>query len=346
MKAFWAMFMARTKEFYRDKAGLGWNIIFPFLIIAGFAAIFGRGESPAYKMGVIFDQELIQAAGLPENLANSKFFSFIEFQDVDAALQKLAVHKIDIVVQIGASPVNYWISDSSPKGAIAGEILAATLTETSVRAKFAAQQTISGRRIHYIDWLFPGILAMNMMFSALFGVGFVVVRYRKNGVLKRLAATPLSAFVFLSAQVASRMLIILGSTALVYLVCALVFGFECQGPFWVLVLVFLLGGTAHISLALVMASKSASEEFTSGLLNVISWPMMFLSEVWFSLEGAPDWVKLLSKTLPLTHVTDGMREVMNQGAGFMDIMPQMAALAAITAIFLAIGSWRFKWTEG
>jgi len=73
-------------------------------------------------------------------------------------------------------------------------------------------------------------------------VGFVVVRYRKNNVLKRLAATPLTAFQFLSAHVVSRLLVILFSTVLVYVVCASLFGFHCKGSYLALVVVFLLGG--------------------------------------------------------------------------------------------------------
>ena len=64
--------------------------------------------------------------------------------------------------------------------------------------KIALKQAVKGSEIRYIDWMFPGILGMNMMFSALFGVGYVMVLYRKNGVLKRLKATPLTAFEYLS----------------------------------------------------------------------------------------------------------------------------------------------------
>ena len=69
----------------------------------------------------------------------------------------------------------------------------------------ARRQPVTGQAIAYVAWLFPGILAMNMMFSCLFGVGYVVLRYRKSGFLKRLHATPLSAFEFLTAQVLSRL---------------------------------------------------------------------------------------------------------------------------------------------
>ncbi|MBI9075353.1 MAG: ABC transporter permease [Desulfatibacillum sp.] len=344
MKAFWSIFMARNKEFYRDRAGLFWNIAFPFLIIAGFAAIFGRGVEPSYKLGVFPQLESTLAYQLPASVEESPFFSIVKMPDKQTALDKLAAHKLEIVAEAGTIPLNFWVSDSSPKGAMAGEILTSTLADPLVLQQYAARQTIEGFQVDYIDWLFPGILGMNMMFSALFGVGFVVVRYRKNNVLKRLAATPLTAFQFLSAHVVSRLLVILFSTVLVYVVCASLFGFHCKGSYLALVVVFLLGGASHVSLAMVIASRGSNEEFASGLLNLLSWPMMFLSEVWFSIEGAPDWVKAFSQVLPLTHVTSGMREVMNYGAGLSDIMPQILILALITTVFMALGSWMFKWT--
>ena len=78
------------------------------------------------------------------------------------------------------------------------------------------RETLSGRAIRYGDWLLPGVIGMNLMFSGLFGVGFVIVRYRKNGVLKRLRATPLGALEFLFAQLLSRVLITLVVSLLVF----------------------------------------------------------------------------------------------------------------------------------
>ena len=68
-----------------------------------------------------------------------------------------------------------------------------------------AREAVEGRQIRYVDWVLPGVIATNMMFSCLWGVGYVIVRYRKNGVLRRLQATPLTPFEFLSAQVVSRL---------------------------------------------------------------------------------------------------------------------------------------------
>jgi ABC-type multidrug transport system permease subunit len=186
---------------------------------------------------------------------------------------------------------------------------------------------------------------MNMMFSALFGVGYAVVRDRKNGVLKRFSVTPLSPFEFLTAQILSRMFVIFITTGTVFLACTLIFGFENRGSYLTLLLIFILGSFSMVSLALIIASRSSSEEFAGGVLNLLSWPMMLLSEVWFSMEGARPWVITLSKFLPLTHITNGVRQVMNDGATLHGIKNQIIALSAMSLLFLAAGSMLFRWQK-
>ena len=108
----------------------------------------------------------------------------------------------------------YWINESSPNGSLAERIfLASFMAGRDIPAK----GIVKGVQIRYIDWLMPGILAMNMMFSALWGVGYVIVRYRKNGALKRLKATPLTALEYLSAQMFSRIFLLMFTLCVVWL---------------------------------------------------------------------------------------------------------------------------------
>ena len=202
---------------------------------------------------------------------------------------------------------------------------------------------MNGKEIRYVDWLIPGVLGMNVMFSSLFGVGYVIVRYRKNGVLKRLKATPLTPFEFLSAQVVSRLWLIVMVTSLVYAGTDLFVGFRMNGSYLTLLLVLTLGTLSMISLGLIIAARMANEEAANGLLNMLSWPMMLLSGVWFSLEGSPAIVQQLALLLPLTHFTEAAREVMIDGAGLWEIRWHLAVLAAMTGIFMAIGARTFRW---
>jgi ABC-type multidrug transport system permease subunit len=100
-----------------------------------------------------------------------------------------------------------------------------------------------------------------------------------------------------------------------------------------------------VSLALIIASRSSSEEFAGGVLNLLSWPMMLLSEVWFSMEGARPWVITLSKFLPLTHITNGVRQVMNDGATLYEIRSQIIILSLMSIVFLTTGSILFQWQK-
>jgi ABC-type multidrug transport system permease subunit len=183
------------------------------------------------------------------------------------------------------------------------------------------------------------------MFSALWGVGYVVVRYRKHGVLKRLKVTPLSAFEYLSAQALSRIFLLMFTLVVVWLGCDIIFSFTVLGSYLNLFLIFFLGSTSLTALGLVLASRGTSEEFTTGTLNFISWPMMFLSEVWFSLEGAPAWVKGVSQIFPLTHILTAVRKIMHDGAGLMEVGVEITILTLMTLGFLAVGAAMFSWNK-
>ena len=205
------------------------------------------------------------------------------------------------------------------------------------------RQVVSGRQIRYVDWLIPGVIGMNMMFSALYGVGYVIVRYRKNGVLKRLKATPLSAIEFLTAQVFSRLWLIIAVAMVVFFGTNLFVDFAMYGSYLTLFLVFAVGAFCMISMGLVVAARLASEELAEGLLNLISWPMMFLSGVWFSLEGANPLVQQFANLFPLTHMIAAARAVMFDGATLAGVTPQLLLLAAMSAVFLALGAMLFRW---
>ena len=98
-------------------------------------------------------------------------------------------------------------------------------------------------------------------------------------------------------------------------------------------------------MGLLLAARGTSEEFTTGILNFISWPMMFLSEVWFSLEGAPQWVKTAANIFPLTHLLTAVRRIMHDGAGLIDVGPQILVLIAMTLCCLIAGALLFSWNQ-
>lgn len=343
----WSMFLARNREFFRDRASFGWNFLFPFVLLGGFAIIFGGDAHTEVKIGVFpCDPAAVAAVEdcLPESLKNLRYVAFVAFKDQRQGLARLEHHGIDLLVDLGQRPLRYWVNQSSPRGYLAEQVVAGSLARDLDRW-LARQESIASREVPYIDWLFPGILAMNMMFSALYGVGFVVVRYRKNGVLKRLRATPLTAFEYLSAQMLSRLFILIFSITVLWAGCEMIFNFQVAGNYLDLMIMFLAGCLSLLSLSLIVASRGTSEEFANGILTFITWPMMFLSEVWFSIEGAPAWVRGVAQVFPLTHLLRGVRRIMNDGAGLVDVAWELVVLSAMTLIFLSIGASLFSWNK-
>ena len=347
-KRLWAIFIARNREFFRDREAFGWNFLFPFLIIIGFGLIFRGNYQSDYKVGVfpVPPGTAVQSSlgNLPASFTDFKAIAFLGFENRKLGLDKLKHHKIDLLIEANTRPVRYWVSDSSPSGAIVERLLKGALAPPSSGRRLEKKR-IGGVQIRYIDWLFPGVLGMNMMFSALYGVGWVVVRYRKNGVLKRLKATPLTAFEYLTAQLLSRIFLLMFTLVIIWVGSDLILHFRVYGSLLNLFIVFLVGSICMTALGLVIASRGSSEEFANGMLNIICWPMMFLSEVWFSLEGAPEWIRRVAACLPLTHLLTAVRKIMNEGAGLAAVMPQLAILGAMTLAFLLIGAALFSWNK-
>jgi len=338
LRRIYAIFQARNREFLRDRAALSWNLILPIALMFGLSFAFGN-DRDAYTVGVLQQGTEINQDVHP--FLKTKFIHFVAYQDFDLATLKVSRHQIDLLVEFGETP-RYWINPESPKGYFAELAL---LQSTSSGVTNIAKQEATGDAVGYADWLLPGILGMNMMFSSLFGVGYVVVRYRKNGFLKRLRATPLTSFEFIAAQVLSRLVLILLITTFIYTGTHLILGTRMEGSYFTLFLVALVGAASLVSLGLVVSARVTSEELAGGLLNLINWPMMMLSGVWFSLEGAPDVVRSIANIFPLTHVLDAARAVMLDGATLIDVGPSLLALTAMSAVFFAVGAKVFRWGQ-
>lgn len=334
MKQFLAVLHARNMEFLRDRSALVWNLAMPFLLVAGLAFTFSGNNKEIYKVGIVGGMDAL--ASMAPSLKATQHILFVPYDNLDMAINKVKHHQTDMLIELGISP-KYWINSSSPNGYLLERIL------WGAEGKHFQRQIIEGAEIRYVDWFLPGILGMNMMFSCLFGVGFVIVRYRKNGFLKRLKATPLNPFYFLFAQLISRLLLIMVITTVVYAGCNIFIEFNMQGSYWDLLLVTTLGATCLISIGLLIASRTASEEFAGGILNTLTWPMMLLSGAWFSLEGTHAWVQQLAQVFPLTHMIAATRAIMNEGATLAQVMPHVGVIAATSILFLAIGALIFKW---
>ena len=331
----YALFVARNLEFFRDRSALAWSVLLPVLIIFVFAYAFTEENPEKFKVGIVASTLLEGAAA---GFRDTRFVNFIEFDEVESNLFKVERHQIDMLFDPNTN--RYWINQTSPNGYIVEKLLVAAYAGATQSLQ---RILVEGDEIRYIDWVIPGVIGMNIMWGALFGIGYVIVRYRKFGVLKRLRATPVTAMEFLSAQISSRLWLLLVVNVVIFVAMDYVVDFRMHGSYFNLLLVFTLGCINLICCGLVVAARISSEEVANGVLNLFSWPMMFLSGVWFSLEGAHPLMQKFALLLPLTHITDAAREIMIDGAGIVQIADHLLVLGVSSVVLLFVGARIFQW---
>lgn len=338
MKRVLSLLIPRLKEFYRDKVALVWNIIFPIVVLFALKMIFS-GEDALFKVGILNTSEVnSEKHALFNGALDEKIIQYIPILNHDVGMNNLKLDKIDLLIELDSKKV--WFLDRSPKGGTL-KFMINSINE----GKNYSFQSVTSEHLGYIVWLFPGLLVMNIMFGSLFGVGYAIVRYRKNGVLKRLQATPLTALEFLLSQTLMRLIIIIGYILIVYFGCLLLFKFPVQGSHLLMLGVLSLGGLCLISLGVFLSSLTSSEEGGGGIINLVLWPMMFLTEVWYSLDNSSNLMKSISKIFPTTYILDSTRDIMFKGAGLLDIKINLFFLFGYTVIFLLLGTLCFKWKE-
>jgi len=182
-----AVWIARNLEFLRDRSTLIFNFLFPLALVIAFAVIFGGEARSLFKIGVIAEANATLDGQLHPFLGTKHVdFYAVDPAALDQAVRKVERHEADLLLDLRGG-TRYWVNTDSPKGYLAEKLL------LEAASGDAHREPVTGGAVRYVDWLLPGILGMNMMFSCLFGVGYVVVRYRKSGFLRRLSATPVTA---------------------------------------------------------------------------------------------------------------------------------------------------------
>jgi ABC-2 type transport system permease protein len=195
----------------------------------------------------------------------------------------------------------------------------------------------------YIDFLIPGLLGFGLMSSGVWGLGWALVQMRTGKLLKRLVATPMRRSHFLLSFVLSRSVLALLEVLFFLLFARLAFGVHMFGSYAAFILFGLVGSLSFSGLSLLVASRAQNAETASGLMNLVTMPMMILSGVFFSASNFPGWMQPLVRVLPLTALNDGLRGIMTDGAALSALGPQLAVLAVWGLVPFVLALRIFRW---
>jgi ABC-type multidrug transport system permease subunit len=195
----------------------------------------------------------------------------------------------------------------------------------------------------YIDFLVPGLLAMGIMNSALWGIGWALIEIRMKKLLRRMSATPMRKTTFLCSHFVTRLIVNALEFFALFIFAYCYFGVKIQGSVLALLIVFVSGNIAFAGLAIFTSSRTSNPRVGNGLINAITFPMMLLSGIFFSYHHFPRWAIPIVQKLPLTLLTDSMRSIFNEGAGLAQIGLPAFILSASGLLFFYVGMRIYKW---
>jgi ABC-2 type transport system permease protein len=366
-KQLWQLTIAHTKEIIREPGVLFWGIIFPILMSLGLGIAFTTKTDTVRKVGYINQSEatIIDSIMIVngviadthtgnesvyyklilknEKLGNS-VFQFYRMNENEAMLA-LKRGKINVIVDQQNQQVRFRFDPRNPDAQL-------TYLKLSNLFRNSAQiytgytgnivpLTLTGTR--YIDFLIPGLLAMGIMMSSMWGLSYGIIEKRSKKLLRRMVATPMKKSYFLISFIFVRFIMNLTEAFLLVLFARLVFHISIQGSIPALFMVFFAAHIAFAGLAVLTSCRTAKTEIGNGLINVVVMPMMLLSGIFFSYHNFPDkFIPVLQK-LPLTLVADAMRSIFIEGAGFHQILIPVFILTAGGILTFIIGLKFFKW---
>ncbi|MBC2866434.1 ABC transporter permease [Streptomyces mexicanus] len=196
--------------------------------------------------------------------------------------------------------------------------------------------TGSGRSV---DFLTPGVLALAVMSTAFTGQAIATGFERRYGVLKRLAASPLPRWGLMTAKTASVLVTEILQVILLTVI-AFALGWSPHGNPFAVLLLMVLGTAAFSGLGLLMAGTLKAEA-TLAAANLVFLLLLVGGGVVVPLDKFPAGAQDALGLLPISALSDGLRDVLQHGAG----MPwgDMGILAVWAVVGLAAAGKFFRW---
>jgi ABC-type multidrug transport system, permease component len=205
------------------------------------------------------------------------------------------------------------------------------------------QQVLSSQ-FKYIDFFVPGIIGLTVLTTGVLGTVGTNTQYRNNGILRKLATTPLGKSEWIISKMLYQTVVIFISAALIIVVAKLVYNVTVV-PNVVTLLLLFVGTICFTGIGMIIARFVKDEDAANAAASAVTFPMLFLAGTFIPLETMPDYLQTIAKFLPLTYLNYGLRDAMILG-DTASALYNMAIVLIAGAIFFVIGSIITDWREG
>jgi ABC-2 type transport system permease protein len=369
----WQLTSALFREIIREPGVLFWGILFPILMSLGLGLAFTKKADVIRKVAFIRNTEQSGSAAndtvvinflekkCEKNISKDKgdwqwkyikkdkklgnsIFMFYDMEWNDA-MKLLKRGTINVLLLELKDSVEYHFDPMNPDAELTYLKLSNVIGKgetLSVQSSYKIKPlTVTGTR--YIDFLVPGLITMGVMMSCMWGISYGIIEKRSKKLLRRLVATPMKKSHFLIALITVRITMNFIESLVLFLFSLFAFKMTIQGDISALILMFIAGNIAFAGIAVFVSSNTSNTEVGNGLINFVVFPMMVLSGIFFSYHNFPDWSIGVIRNLPLTMMTDGIRSIFNEGAGYHEVAMPILILISTGILFFSAGLKIFKW---
>src|SRR5271156_2650944 len=246
--------MIRFRLFLREPEAIFWIFFFPILLAVGLGIAFRNRPADVLQVGAT-------TAQLTQALLADKGLTAETLTEADGT-HALATGRILLLAIQRPDEVAYKYDDTNPDARTA-RLLADRAIQTAAGRHDAVQagnELVHETGARYIDFVVPGLLGMNLMGSAMWGLGFAIVEARQKKLLKRLVASPMPRWQYLASYLLSRLVMLVIEVVAFLGFARLVFGVPFRGSLIELGFLCVLTSLSFCSLGLLVASRATTME--------------------------------------------------------------------------------------
>ena len=360
MKPLILLYVASVKEFLRDRIAMFWILAFPVLFIFIFGIVFSDGENPIYDVGLAAEDRGSLGKALAKVFESAEAFNVTLGNQAELIAKfKKGNYRLVIVIPEGvsanldkgqASRIKIYYDPTNVTTArvvlnIVQKVVESFDRKLTNTPTLLTKEMISltSNRLRHIDFLLPGILGMALLHLGLFGTAPQLVQLREPHILRRLGATPLRRSTLLASQVLHRITIGFAQTIIIILVGTLVFHVTIVGNPVLLAGFALLGALMFVAMGYLVSGLAKTQESVIGVSQLINFPMMFLSGLFFPIDTMPDWIRPVVHAIPLTYLVDALRHIIVDSPSKFGLGLDAAILVGWLGISAILAVRLFRW---
>ena len=345
-KSFVHLVKCRWREFCREPSAFFFVVFMPlvWMVVLGLAF---SGSKKISKVGIPLELDGKLSAFRDQvitSLGKTSRFQLL-FEKKSELQARLKRGDIVLIVELVKNKVLYNYDQNNMHSVNTKYLVDSVIQDSFGRINSVETQELitveKGDR--YIDFLVPGLLALSLLTTSLYGTGMVLVASRREKILKRYRMTPMSTIEYILSHAVGRYLIMIVEFFVVMTAGYLLFDFVVIGKLFDYLILCILGTGCFTSLALLCGSRISNASTYNGLANLVVMLMMLLSGVWFSKAVFPLWLSEFASFLPLGALVDGSRKIALEGISIYSLGFEILVLTLYLVCSLAVTHKIFKW---